>query len=103
MLEIKLRLGKELESDFKKIIRKYYAGNPEKAIIDAIRYFLGPFQVDRKQLGQVMTRIRKQMHTFGKVDRTLEKKMKNVLGKQLRIQKELSKRIAEHGKSRLMG
>ena len=103
MLEIRLRLGKELESDFKKIVRRYYGGNSNRAIMDAIRYFLGPFQVDRKQLRQVMAQIRNQMHTLGRVDKTLEKRMKNVFGRQLRMQKELSKRIAVQGKSRLPG
>jgi len=100
MLEITLKLGKQLESDFKKIVKKYYQGNQEQAMRDAIRYFLGPFQVDRKQLRSVMTQIRKQMNRFGKVDKTLEKKMKTVLGKQLNVQKELSKRIAKYSKGK---
>ncbi len=97
MLEIRLRLGIQLEKDFRRIVKRYYQGNQEQAIRDAIRYFLGPFQVDRKQLRVVMTQIRKQMERFGKVDRTLEKKMKAILGRQLNIQKELTKRIAKHG------
>jgi hypothetical protein len=97
MLEIRLRLGIQVEKDFRRIVKRYYQGNQEQAIRDAIRYFLGPFQVDRKQLRVVMTQIRKQMERFGKVDRTLEKKMKAILGRQLNIQKELTKRIAKHG------
>lgn len=97
MLEIRLKLGVQLERDFKKIVKKYYQGNQGQATRDAIRYFLGPFQVDRKQLRLVMTQIRKQMERFGRVDRTLEKKMKTILGRQLNIQKELTKRIAKHG------